>query len=132
QDERRSRGCGPRWQVNIDQMVLAVAVPQDEVRLGGAAGGSGTRLRTGAVGGGCCLVWGGVHGTTLRNRVGAMTKWEYTTAPVLVDTTKQILDNFGQDGWVLVQIVPGMDAGELVEYIQRTVAGARDGAHQSH
>ena len=28
-----------------------------------------------------------------------MTNWEYMTAPVLVHATKQILDNFGQDGW---------------------------------
>jgi len=35
-----------------------------------------------------------------------MTTWEYTTAPVLVHATKQILDNFGQDGWELVQMVP--------------------------
>jgi len=28
-----------------------------------------------------------------------MDKWEYMTAPVLVHATKQILDNFGADGW---------------------------------
>ena len=39
-----------------------------------------------------------------------MTKWEYMTAPVLVHATKQILDNFGQDGWELVQVVPGQGA----------------------
>src|SRR5947199_7565221 len=38
-----------------------------------------------------------------------MTTWEYLTAPVLVHSTKQILDNFGADGWELVQIVPGMN-----------------------
>ena len=34
-----------------------------------------------------------------------MTKWEYLTAPVLVHATKQILDNFGEDGWELVSVV---------------------------
>lgn len=50
-----------------------------------------------------------------------MTKWEYLTAPVLVHATKQILDNFGQDGWELVQIVPGMNPENLVAYFKRPV-----------
>ena len=48
-----------------------------------------------------------------------MTKWEYLTAPVLVHATKQILDNFGEDGWELVQIVPGMNPENLVAYFKR-------------
>ena len=36
-----------------------------------------------------------------------MTKWEYMTAPVLVHATKQILDNFGQDGWELCRSCRG-------------------------
>ena len=32
-----------------------------------------------------------------------MTKWEYVTVPLLVHATKQILDNWGQDGWELVR-----------------------------
>jgi hypothetical protein len=43
-------------------------------------------------------------------RVWAMKKWEYATAPVLVHATKQILDNWGQDGWELVQLLPGPNA----------------------
>ncbi len=54
--------------------------------------------------------------------VGAMTKWEYMTAPILVHATKQILDNFGSDGWELVQIVPGMNPENLVAYFKRPVA----------
>ena len=46
-------------------------------------------------------------------------KWEYMTAPVLVHATKQILDNFGEDGWELVQIVPGMNPENLVAYFKR-------------
>ena len=52
-----------------------------------------------------------------------MTKWEYLTAPILVHATKQILDNFGADGWELVQIVPGMNPENLVAYFKRPVAG---------
>jgi len=28
-----------------------------------------------------------------------MPKWEYATVPLLVHATKQILDNWGDDGW---------------------------------
>ena len=52
-------------------------------------------------------------------RLADMTKWEYLTAPVLVHATKQILDNFGEDGWELVQIVPGMNPENLVAYFKR-------------
>src|ERR1700756_897932 len=45
-----------------------------------------------------------------------MTKWEYATVPLLVHATKQILDNWGDDGWELVALVPGPElraAGRL-------------------
>ena len=48
-----------------------------------------------------------------------MTTWEYVTVPVLVHATKQILDNWGQDGWELVQVVPGMNPENLVAYFKR-------------
>jgi hypothetical protein len=51
--------------------------------------------------------------------VSIMTKWEYLTAPILVHAAKQILDNFGSDGWELVQIVPGMNPENLVGYFKR-------------
>lgn len=50
------------------------------------------------------------------------TQWEYLTAPVLVHSTKQILDNFGSDGWELVQMVPGMNPENLVAYFKRPKA----------
>lgn len=50
----------------------------------------------------------------------AMTTWEYLTAPVLVHNTKMILDNFGRDGWELVQIVPNpLNQENLVAYFKR-------------
>ena len=51
-----------------------------------------------------------------------MTKWEYLTAPILMHAAKQILDNFGSDGWELVQIVPGMNPENLVGYFKRPLA----------
>ncbi len=51
-----------------------------------------------------------------------MKKWEYLTAPLLIHNTKMILDNFGSDGWELVQIVPGPNAENLVAYFKREKA----------
>ncbi|GAA3108798.1 hypothetical protein GCM10017600_10860 [Streptosporangium carneum] len=56
--------------------------------------------------------------TALAN-VSHMTKWEYSTVPLLVHATKQILDNWGQDGWELVQVVPGPNPEQLVAYLKR-------------
>jgi hypothetical protein len=55
--------------------------------------------------------------------VASMTKWEYVTVPLLVHATKQILDNWGQDGWELVQVVPGPTPENLVAYLKRPVPG---------
>jgi hypothetical protein len=48
-----------------------------------------------------------------------MKKWEYLTAPLLIHNTKMILDNFGSDGWELVQIVQGATSEQLVAYFKR-------------
>ncbi len=55
------------------------------------------------------------------SRVRSMSqKWEYLTAPLLIHNTKAILDNWGEEGWELVQIVPGPTGGEsLVAYFKR-------------
>ncbi|HET7431697.1 MAG TPA: hypothetical protein VHW64_17095 [Nocardioides sp.] len=50
-------------------------------------------------------------------------RWEYLTAPILVHAAKQILDNFGADGWELVQVAPGMNPENMVGYFKRPVAG---------
>ncbi len=47
-----------------------------------------------------------------------MTTWEYVTVPLIVHATKQILDQWGAQGWELVQVVPGPDGG-LVAYLKR-------------
>jgi len=48
-----------------------------------------------------------------------MQKWEYVTVPLLVHATKQILDNWGDEGWELVSVVPGQNAEQLVAYMKR-------------
>ncbi|OHV47061.1 hypothetical protein BCD48_20130 [Pseudofrankia sp. BMG5.36] len=49
----------------------------------------------------------------------AMQKWEYVTVPVLIHSTKMILDNWGEDGWELVQVVSGPNPESLVAYFKR-------------
>ncbi len=47
------------------------------------------------------------------------TTWEYATIPLIVHATKAILDQWGADGWELVQVVPGPDGSGLVAYLKR-------------
>jgi hypothetical protein len=54
--------------------------------------------------------------------VRRMQKWEYSTVPLLVHATKQILDNWGQDGWELVSVVPGPNPENLVAYMKRPLS----------
>jgi hypothetical protein len=56
--------------------------------------------------------------------VSAMTTWEYATVPLIVHATKAILDNWGADGWELVQVVPGPDGAGLVAYLKRPTSGS--------
>lgn len=68
----------------------------------------------------------GARGTPYRAggpaTLGPMTKWEYLTAPLVIHNTKMILDNFGDQGWELVQVVPGPDPEQLVAYFKREKA----------
>ena len=54
-----------------------------------------------------------------RATLSLMTKWEYATIPLIIHATKQILDQWGEDGWELVQVVPGPDGNGLVAYLKR-------------
>lgn len=51
----------------------------------------------------------------------AMTKWEYATVPLIDHATKQILDQWGSDGWELVTVITGPTGG-LVAYLKRELA----------
>ncbi|WEG09803.1 DUF4177 domain-containing protein [Microbacterium horticulturae] len=50
-----------------------------------------------------------------------MTAWEYLTTPLVIHNTAAILNNWGKQGWELVQVVPGPEGG-LVAYFKRPVA----------
>ncbi|GAB2741231.1 hypothetical protein GCM10027174_13480 [Salinifilum aidingensis] len=59
-------------------------------------------------------------GTT---RVSRMQKWEYATVPLLSHATKQILDQWGEDGWELVAVLPGPTGEQMVAYMKRPKEG---------
>ena len=46
-------------------------------------------------------------------------KWEYFVAPVLSHVAQQILNNFGSEGWELVQLALGPNPDSLVGYFKR-------------
>ena len=48
-----------------------------------------------------------------------MQKWEYATIPLIIHNTKAILDTGGDEGWELVQVVPGPNEQNLVAYLKR-------------
>ena len=50
-----------------------------------------------------------------------MTRWEYFTAQILTHMSQQILNNFGAEGWELVQVVPGPNPESLVGYFKRPI-----------
>ena len=52
------------------------------------------------------------------NGCPTMPTWEYMTTPLIVHNTTAILDNWGSQGWELVQVVTGPEGG-LVAYLKR-------------
>jgi len=51
-----------------------------------------------------------------------MPNWEYLTTPLMIHNTAAILNNWGSEGWELVQIVTGPEGG-LVAYLKREQQG---------
>ena len=47
------------------------------------------------------------------------TKWEYVTVPLLVHVTKQILDQWGDQGYELVTVLPGPTGEQHIAYLKR-------------
>jgi hypothetical protein len=57
-----------------------------------------------------------------------MTAWEYLTTPLMIHNTAAILNNWGKQGWELVQVVQGPEGG-LVAYLKRPVDDAFSAAN---
>ncbi|WP_314097381.1 hypothetical protein [Microbacterium foliorum] len=55
-----------------------------------------------------------------------MTTWEYLTTPLLIHNTAAILNNWGKQGWELVQVIQGPEGG-LVAYFKRPVTAEGSG-----
>ncbi|WP_437184130.1 hypothetical protein [Subtercola boreus] len=56
-----------------------------------------------------------------------MTTWEYVTTPLMIHNTAAILNNWGSDGWELVQIVTN-EQGGIVAYLKRPLQGSEPAA----
>jgi hypothetical protein len=56
-----------------------------------------------------------------------MITWEYLTTPLLIHNTAAILNNWGKQGWELVQVVQGPEGG-LVAYLKRPVGTGSEAA----
>jgi hypothetical protein len=52
-----------------------------------------------------------------------MPAWEYNTTARMCHITAAILNNWGAQGWELVQVVTGPEGG-LVAYLKRPLASA--------
>lgn len=50
-----------------------------------------------------------------------MTKWEYQVAPIPLHNEGMMLNNFGQDGWELVQLTTN-EQGGIVAFFKRPVS----------
>lgn len=57
--------------------------------------------------------------TSYARRMSDTTQWEYATVPLLTHATKQILDQWGVDGWELVTVLPGPTGEQHVAYLKR-------------
>lgn len=47
------------------------------------------------------------------------TVWEYANVPLITHATKQILDQWGEDGWELVSVLPGPSGEQLIAFLKR-------------
>ncbi|AVG23383.1 hypothetical protein C3B54_11387 [Pontimonas salivibrio] len=47
-----------------------------------------------------------------------MTTWEYATTPLIIHNTTAILNQWGEGGWELVNVITGPEGG-LVAYFKR-------------
>jgi hypothetical protein len=53
------------------------------------------------------------------SRMSEPTRWEYVTVPLLVHATKQILDQWGEQGSELVSVLPGPTGEQHIAYLKR-------------
>lgn len=47
-----------------------------------------------------------------------VTQWEYATTPLIIHTSTQILNTWGEEGWELVSVILGPE-GAPIAYFKR-------------
>jgi hypothetical protein len=72
-----------------------------------------------SVGGRCLPLRGSYSDRMADPQTGTRRTFEYATVPLLTHATKAILDTWGEDGWELVQVIPGPNTEQLVAYMKR-------------
>ncbi|MDT7755846.1 MAG: hypothetical protein QOH27_1744 [Mycobacterium sp.] len=55
------------------------------------------------------------------SHMSELIKWEYVTVPLLVHATKQILDQWGEQGYELVSVLAGPTGEQHIAYMKRPV-----------
>lgn len=56
-----------------------------------------------------------------------MQKWEYATVPLISHALQEILNQWGEEGWELVQVVESANTG-TTGYLKRPKNGAPKGS----
>jgi hypothetical protein len=75
---------------------------------------TGANLASGSLAGGAAVITANSSGEQLP-------RWEYVTTPLLLHRETAILNNWGSEGWELVQVVTGAEGG-MIAFFKRPVA----------
>lgn len=95
---------------------------RSRLRIGNRSVQSRSRIAAAVTTQGCLAAATMATPSTTLAPMADLIRWEYATAPLLIHATQQILNNWGTDGWELVQVVPGPNAEQLVAYFKRPVS----------
>ena len=58
-----------------------------------------------------------------RSEVSSLQKWEYATVPLISHALQEILNQWGEEGWELVQVVESSTTGTTA-YLKRPKTGS--------
>ena len=58
----------------------------------------------------------------IRSEVSSLQKWEYATVPLISHALQEILNQWGEEGWELVQVVESSATGTTA-YLKRPKNG---------
>ena len=60
----------------------------------------------------------------------ATNKWEYATVPLIAHALQEILNQWGEEGWELVQVIESQSLG-MTAYLKRPKGGDPAGSDAS-